>query len=340
MTAACMTRYEAWPISARNRRVGGAVLLRRGAPCWTRRRVVRAAALYSLLAIFLFVAQQPMDHRPLVRRRRFLRGRERGAGPALAGLAAGDGGPAISSPAPPRSGRRRLGAAADRGDVRAIARTCLAGPRAGARGCRGGALVRVLQRTSAACRYSLPLVTRVHGVVATGIALVPRRLRVLRRRRSSSPASAAALAPRPPRRSSPNRSVTPSTGPAGRRSPRTCAIATMAATIMMSMGSLAHYMHDLSHEGFNIHDFLHEGNGDLWVCGAARGPARLRRWVAIEEQREGGDTLYQRARTRSWRLRTRREGEASRCGSERRTASAQETSSRARRRSQSGSKKP
>ena len=67
-------------------------------------------------------------------------------------------------------------------------------------------------------------------------------------------------------------------------------------TIMMSMGSLAHYMHDLSHEGFNIHDFLHEGNGDLWVAALAMGPRGYVRWVAIEESAEGGDIIFHQAR--------------------------------------------
>ena len=34
---------------------------------------------------------------------------------------------------------------------------------------------------------------------------------------------------------------------------------------MMSMGSLGHYMQDLSSDGFRIHDFLHEGNGDSGI---------------------------------------------------------------------------
>ena len=45
---------------------------------------------------------------------------------------------------------------------------------------------------------------------------------------------------------------------------------------MMSMGSLAHYMHDLSREGFDIHDFLHEGNGEVWKSAMQYGPARVR----------------------------------------------------------------
>lgn len=62
-------------------------------------------------------------------------------------------------------------------------------------------------------------------------------------------------------------------------------------TIMMSMGSLAHYMHDLSREGFEIHDFLHEGNDEIWQHAAFVGPRGFVRWVVIEERAEGGDAL-------------------------------------------------
>ena len=65
--------------------------------------------------------------------------------------------------------------------------------------------------------------------------------------------------------------------------------------VMASMGSLAHYMQELSHQGFAIHDFLHEGNGDLWAA-ALEGPSRYVRWILIEEVDEGGDVLAQRAR--------------------------------------------
>jgi len=62
-------------------------------------------------------------------------------------------------------------------------------------------------------------------------------------------------------------------------------------TIMMSMGSLGHYMQDLSAQGFRIHDFLHEGNGDIWNFAMTK-PRGVVGWVAIEEEAEGGDALY------------------------------------------------
>jgi hypothetical protein len=66
-------------------------------------------------------------------------------------------------------------------------------------------------------------------------------------------------------------------------------------TIMMSMGSLGHYMHDLSARGFVVHDFLHEGNGDIWNF-AITDPRSVVGWIAIEEKAEGGDALYQEAK--------------------------------------------
>lgn len=66
-------------------------------------------------------------------------------------------------------------------------------------------------------------------------------------------------------------------------------------TIMASMGSLGHYMQEMSHEGFGIRDFLHEGNGDIWLASLS-GPRPYAGWVLIEEQAEGGDMLARIAR--------------------------------------------
>lgn len=66
-------------------------------------------------------------------------------------------------------------------------------------------------------------------------------------------------------------------------------------TVLASMGSLAHYMQELSHRGFAIRDFLHEGNGELWAAAVGR-PRDHVRWILIEEVSEGGDVLAQRAR--------------------------------------------
>jgi hypothetical protein len=65
--------------------------------------------------------------------------------------------------------------------------------------------------------------------------------------------------------------------------------------VMASMGSLAHYMQETSRAGYALRDFLHEGNGDLWLAALER-PRDYVRWIAIEEVAEGGDMLAERAR--------------------------------------------
>ena len=82
----------------------------------------------------------------------------------------------------------------------------------------------------------------------------------------------------------------------GRRAVTTClARGYDGTTIMASMGSLAHYMQELSREGFDIGDFLHEGNGPIWDLALSRGPAPFAGWALIEEVAEGGDLLSLRA---------------------------------------------
>jgi hypothetical protein len=61
--------------------------------------------------------------------------------------------------------------------------------------------------------------------------------------------------------------------------------------ILGSMGSLAHFMQETSRVGFSIHDYIHEGIGQIWTS-SLDGGARLNAgWVLIEEQAEGGDAL-------------------------------------------------
>jgi hypothetical protein len=66
--------------------------------------------------------------------------------------------------------------------------------------------------------------------------------------------------------------------------------------VLASMGSLAHYMQELSHYGFAIVDFIHEGNGALWNFALETGPAPHAGWMLVEEQSEGGDVLAQHIR--------------------------------------------
>jgi hypothetical protein len=66
-------------------------------------------------------------------------------------------------------------------------------------------------------------------------------------------------------------------------------------SIMASMGSLGHYMQETSRDGFDLRDFLHEGNGDIWLA-ALEQPRHYAGWLLIEEKAEGGDMLAKRAR--------------------------------------------
>ena len=84
---------------------------------------------------------------------------------------------------------------------------------------------------------------------------------------------------------------------AARRAVTAClAPAYRGEKILASMGSLAHYMQDLSREGFDIADFVHEGNGAIWELALATGPAPHAGWMLVEEVAEGGDVLAQRLR--------------------------------------------
>ena len=69
-------------------------------------------------------------------------------------------------------------------------------------------------------------------------------------------------------------------------------------TIMASMGSLAHYMQELSNAGFNLSDFIHEGSGPIWQHAYYGEPSPFVGWVLVEEAAEGGDMLYQKQQ--SW----------------------------------------
>jgi len=65
--------------------------------------------------------------------------------------------------------------------------------------------------------------------------------------------------------------------------------------IMASMGSLGHYMQEASASGLEIRDFLHEGNGDIWLA-ALEDPRPFAAWLLIEEKAQGGDMLAKRSR--------------------------------------------
>jgi hypothetical protein len=143
-------------------------------------------------------------------------------------------------------------------------------------------------------RYMVPVVAAGVAALSLGVGLLPRRLQpltaalvvagVLITTRPFDPGAAMVLEAQWDRPNSRARQDVTACLP----------LATPRPTIMASMGSLAHYMQELSQAGFAIRDFLHEGNGDIWLA-ALNGPARYVGWMLIEERAEGGDMLNQRA---------------------------------------------
>jgi hypothetical protein len=69
--------------------------------------------------------------------------------------------------------------------------------------------------------------------------------------------------------------------------------------ILVSMGSLGHYMHDLSLAGFDIKDFLHEGNGEIWRFAMLK-PQGHAGWLIVEGSAEGGDALHHASLRDRW----------------------------------------
>ncbi len=65
--------------------------------------------------------------------------------------------------------------------------------------------------------------------------------------------------------------------------------------LMASLGSLSHYVQELSAIGVNVRDVVHEGNGDLWTAALERPSAHVG-WILVEELSEGGDVLASRSR--------------------------------------------
>jgi hypothetical protein len=54
-------------------------------------------------------------------------------------------------------------------------------------------------------------------------------------------------------------------------------------TILASMGSLGHYMQELSRAGLRLNDFLHEGNDEIWDRALDR-PRPFAGWILISEE--------------------------------------------------------
>ena len=291
IVAACMTRYEAIPICGAIIAGAAFVLLRRGIPVRQTIGAIARLACYPGIALLLFAANSRWTTGGWLLPSGFYVPENEALGNLSLAF---------------EQVRESVYRLSGRGWVRPAYVFGIVIFYAFARSQRRAPLVLVLTLAAAAAlplyayyhghplrvRYGLPLVFACSAISATGIGLLWAPLR---------PVMAALLVgwclteSRPLDRTAPL--VSESQRDAANRAGRAGVTEYLRAhwdgsTIMMSMGSLAHYMHDLSALGMNVRDFLQEGNEQLWVHAAARGPRGFVRWVVIEERAEGGDALF------------------------------------------------
>jgi hypothetical protein len=297
LAAACLTRYEAWPIAACAVAITGAVLLRRGVSPGRAVMACVELAAWPLLAIVLFLINSrwtvgawfvsdgffiaentaALGH-PLVAWAQVREGLYRVSGTGL--VWSGYAGTALVVIAFVRS-RMRAPVALLLALAGAAALPCYA----------------YIQGHPFRIRYDVPLVAACAALAGAGVSLLWSRVQPLAAAVviavtiiQAHPVDPVAPMITESQREAPNK--------AGRRAVTDYLVAHRdGRTIMMSMGSLGHYMQDLSADGFGIRDFLHEGNGDLWNF-ATGDPRGLAGWIVIEERAEEGDALYREARQR------------------------------------------
>jgi hypothetical protein len=295
IVAACMTRYEAWPITAALIALAGTVLVRRGASVRQAVGACARLAAYPLAAIVLFSANS-----------RWTTGRwfvssdfyvpENDALGSMARALEQVGysvnvlsGPALLWSACAAAVLLAITAIRSRDHASLVLLLALAAAAAlPASAYYHGHPLRI--------RYGIPLVVAAAAIIGGGISVLRPALR---------PIAAAAIVVLTMLQSPPLDRQAPLVAESrldeanreGRRAVTRCLEQHWDGTpIMMSMGSLAHYMHDLTAIGMPLRGFLHEGNENLWQYAVQLGPRGFVRWVAIEEAAEGGDTLFHRAR--------------------------------------------
>jgi hypothetical protein len=296
LVAACMTRYEAWPICGSLLLIALAVLVRRGTPLRNALRAVARLAVYPAVAVTIFLLNSRWTVGAwFISGGFFVPENEAFGHPLLAWEQVQEGVHRLSGPGtvwPAYAGAALVLWTFARSRARSPVALVLALGAAAAL-----PWYAYLQGHPFRIRYGVPLVVACAALTATGIGLLPRSLRAA----AAAAAITAALWQASPL------DRTAAVIAESQRDVRD-AIERRAVTeylvahhdgrpIMMSMGSLAHYMHDLSLEGFQIRDFLHEGNGEIWKAAMEYGPRGYVTWVAIEERAEGGDAVYLRAKT-------------------------------------------
>jgi hypothetical protein len=315
LAAACLTRYEAWPITAAVMTLSLLVLVRRGVRLSVAVAGIVRLAAPATLAVLLFLANsrwtvgswfvsrgffvaentEALGH-PSVALAQVRLGLLQLSGTALVWSGYAGAALVITAFAAGRAFR------ADRAVI--IGDSAHAAPVD-----RRQSLVVLLALAASAAvpwyaylqghpfriRYDVPLIAACGALAGAGVALLWRPVRPAV---AAVVVIAALMQAHPFDRTAPL--IRESQRDAANKAGRAAVTAYLAqhydgGTIMMSMGSLGHYMHDLSAQGFQIRDFLHEGNGDIWALALMK-PRTVVRWIAIEEEAEGGDVLYQEAR--------------------------------------------
>ena len=295
LAAACLTRYEGWPIAAAIVGLAIGVLIRRGAPIRTSLGAGARLIAYPAIAIVLFLVNsrwtvgswfvasgffvaENVDAlaRPLVAWDQLREGLYRLSGTAL--VWSGYAGTILIVIAYVRS-RTRAPLALILAPIAAAALPLSA----------------YVQGHPFRIRYDVPLVAACAALAGGGIGLLWIRIQPIA---AALVITAAIVQARPLDHNAPL--IIESQRDAVNQKGREAVTAYLVQhrdgrTIMMSMGSLGHYMHDLSAHGFVIRDFLHEGNGDIWNF-AITDPKAVVGWIAIEEKAEGGDALFVEAR--------------------------------------------
>ncbi len=291
LAAACLTRYEAWPITAAAVVLTAAVLARQGVSMGRALAATLRLAVIPAIAVALFLINSRWTVGAWFVSSGFFipENTEAFGHPLVAFRQVQDGLHQLSGTALVWSGYA--------GAVMTVA--------AFARSRSRSSLLVVLSLAAAAAlpwfaylqghpfriRYDVPLVAASAALAGAGIGLLWTRAQVTV---AAVIVAAALLQSQPFEREAPLvvESQLDAANTTGRRTVTEYLVREYdGRTILMSMGSLGHYMHDLSAHGFRIDDFVHEGNGDIWNFAISQ-PRGVVGWIAIEEQAEGGDALH------------------------------------------------
>jgi hypothetical protein len=288
--AACLTRYEAWPITAAALSISVLVMIAMGVPIVASFRRGFTIAIFPIVAIIAFlilsratvgswlvtggfyIPDNPDYHRPFKSLGSVWWGLRQLNGTLTVSIATGAALICLVVALARRAHRPLL-----------IAAALTASATLPAFAFYNGHPFRI--------RYMVTLTVAAAVIGGLGIGLLPRVLRVA----VAALLAVVTIAETPPfPRTSPMLAEAQWDKPRSRERQHVtaCLLAQYdGAPILASMGSLAHYMQETSHAGFHLRDYIHEGIGQIWTSSLDMGARHHAGWVLIEEQAEGGDEL-------------------------------------------------